>query len=237
MVLEPPASSASALASADPPKRPPPIPKGTAVLHIGDSFTDAGFAKALRPRMTAIGARYEVHGEESTFTTNWASKLQPMVANTQPALVLITLGANEVANTEPATHAYGVKSIVRAVGGRPCVWISPPLWRKDTGIIDVIRTNSAPCRFFDSDRIVKQPIARQPDKIHPNEKGGEVWAAAFWAWLENERIDPSSAVVDASAKNPPKPSPWMLRPAPEDEHASRPTVFPPEWTSVGDAKP
>src|SRR5262249_5473361 len=154
----------------------PPIPPNTAVLHIGDSFALAGFAQALRPRMKALGVRYEVKSEQASYTTTWASKMELLVANFQPDLVIITLGANEVSNTDPPAHAYAVRRIVKGIAGRPCVWVAPPLWRKDTGILDVIRENSAPCRFFDTDAIVTTPIAKQRDKIHPNAEGGATWA-------------------------------------------------------------
>jgi lysophospholipase L1-like esterase len=189
---------------------PPPIPKNTAVLHIGDSFTLAGFSQSLRPRMKALGVRYEVRAETSSYTTSWASKMERLVSDMQPDLIIINLGANEVANTNPPAHAYAVRGIVRAIGGRPCVWVSPPLWRKDTGMIDVIRANSAPCRFYDSDKLVGQPIPRQGDKIHPSDKGGAIWADAFWSWLEAERTGASEGVERAS--------PWALKPAPAEEH-------------------
>ncbi len=189
---------------------PPPIPVGTAVLHIGDSFAVAGFAQALRPRMNALGVRYEVRAETSSFTTTWAGKMDLLVANTQPDLVIVNLGANEFSNTDPPAHAPAVRRIVKSIGNRPCVWVSPPSWRKDTGITQVIRQNSAPCRFFDSDALVKTPIPRQSDKIHPSEAGGAIWAEVFWSWLNDER-----APADASAV---KVSPWRLRPAPPEEH-------------------
>jgi hypothetical protein len=194
------------------PAEPPAIPPGTAVLHIGDSFALAGFAKALKPRMKALGVRYEVRAETSSFTTTWSGKIELLVANTQPDLVIINLGANEVANIDPAAHAPAVRHIVSAIGGRPCVWVSPPSWRKDTGIGDVIRKNSAPCRYFDSDKLVTAPIARQGDHIHPTDEGGAVWADAFWSWLQAER-----APVDPAAD---KSSPWRLKPGAPGEHES-----------------
>lgn len=213
-----PDASAPAPLAAAPPL--PPIPRNTAVLHIGDSFALAGFAQALRPRMKALGARYEVRAETSSYTTSWAGKMELIVQNTQPDLVIINLGANEVSNTDPPAHAYAVRNIVKAIGGRPCVWVSPPLWRKDTGMIDVIRMNSAPCRFFDSDRLVAQPIPRQPDKIHPNEKGGAIWAEAFWDWLGSERADPALLPLPKALnpKTPARRSPWALKPSPPAEH-------------------
>ena len=211
---EPPAPGASSVAKAAP--TPPPIPPNTAVLHIGDSFVLAGFAQALKPRMKELGVRYQVKSEQSSYTVTWAAKLERLVADTQPDLVIITLGANEVTNTDPPAHAPAVRRIVKIIGQRPCVWVSPPLWRKDTGIIDVIRENTAPCRYFDSDALVPQPIPRQSDKIHPSRAGGAIWAAAVWAWLEKERA--ASGVADP-ARTPPA-RPWALGPAPADEHLS-----------------
>jgi hypothetical protein len=211
----PPAASAEAPspapAPAPAPAAPPEIPKGTAVLHIGDSFALAGFAKALKPKMKALGVRYEVRAETSSFTTTWSGKMELLIANTQPDLVIINLGANEVANIDPPAHAPAVRRIVSAIGGRPCVWVSPPSWRKDTGITNVIRQNSAPCRYFDSDKLVTQPIPRQSDHIHPTDEGGAVWADAFWAWLQDQR----APADDASGTHP---SPWRLKPSASGEH-------------------
>ena len=189
---------------------PPPIPTGTAVLHIGDSFAVAGFAQALRPRMQALGVRYEVRAETSSYTTTWAGKMELVIANTQPDLVIVNLGANEFTNTDPPSHAPAVRRIVKAIGNRPCVWVSPPSWRKDTGITAVMRENSAPCRFFDSDALVTTPIARQSDKIHPTGAGGAIWAEAFWSWLNQQRAPAEEGSI--------KGSPWRLLPAPPEEH-------------------
>ncbi|WP_437900526.1 SGNH/GDSL hydrolase family protein [Sorangium sp. So ce124] len=216
----PPAASAPVEAASAPPAAAPPafeVPPNTAVLHVGDSFAVAGFAQALRPRMQEHRVRYAVKAETSSYTVTWASRMELLVANYQPDLVIISLGANEVENVNPPAHAGAIRRIVKAIGGRPCVWVSPPLWRKDTGIIDVIRTNSAPCRFFDSDALVPGPLPRQKDKIHPNEVGGARWAEAFWSWLTAEHL-PASGEEGAAA---PQRSPWALRPSPPEEHRSR----------------
>ena len=192
------------------PAAPPPIPTGTAVLHIGDSFAVAGFAQALKPHMAALGVRYEVRAETSSFTTTWAARMDLLVANTQPDLVIVNLGANEFTNTDPPAHAPAIRRIVKSIGSRPCVWVSPPSWRKDTGITEVMRQNTAPCRFFDSDVLVKTPIPRQGDRIHPSEAGGAIWAEAFWTWLNEQRAPAEDGAI--------KGSPWRLLPAPPEEH-------------------
>lgn len=195
------------------------------MLHVGDSFLLAGFAQALKPRMKALGVRYEIRSEQSSYTTSWAGKMERLVKDTQPDLVIINLGANEVSNTDPPTHAPAVRRIVKGVGGRPCVWVSPPLWRKDTGIINVIRENSAPCRFFDSDMLVSQPIPRISDKIHPTPAGGAIWATAFWDWLHEQRapLGTSGAAGNGGGSAPAaaRQNPWLLKPGPPEEHLPR----------------
>lgn len=220
------AAQAGAGSPGAPAADPPALPSqaGTAVLHIGDSFAVSGFSQALRPRLSALGVRYDVRAEQSSFTTTWAGKMPRIIADTQPDLVIINLGANEVQNTDPSTHASHVRRIVQAIGDRPCVWISPPLWRKDTGITAVIREHSAPCRFFDTDTLVTTPIPRQSDRIHPNEAGGAIWAEAFWSWLSEQRAPPDKEAERSGAALPAtsKTSRWRLKPAPPEEHRGHP---------------
>jgi lysophospholipase L1-like esterase len=171
------------------------VRKGAWVLHIGDSFVHAFFRQNLAPHFRATGSTYVVEGTTATYTTTWAS--DPELDNwlsRRPSLVLVTLGANEVDIMAPEEHAGAVRRLVRRIhdSGAACVWITPPLWKKDTGILQIIHDQSAPCLFFDSDAVLGGlvPEERQHDHIHPNSKGGARWAAAFWSWLLEHR-DPA----------------------------------------------
>jgi lysophospholipase L1-like esterase len=170
---------------------------GGLVVHIGDSFAKAYFSQRLKPRFRAEGARYFVESERSTYTTTWASdpKLDAWLGS-HPSLVIVTLGANEVLMPDPSLHAGAVRQIARKIhsAGAACVWVTPPLWRRDTGFMQVIHDHCAPCLFFDSDAIVGAlgPDEREDDRIHPNAQGGARWAAAFWSWLADHR-DPAGA--------------------------------------------
>jgi hypothetical protein len=109
----------------------------------------------------------------------------------------VTLGANEFELSAPGTRAAAVRRLVQHLGNRPCVWITPPRWKPDTGILAVIRDNVGPCRFLDSDTVVHD-LARKQDKIHPSDPARELWADAVLAWLVRERKGTSE-------------HPWQLR--------------------------
>jgi len=185
---------------------PMPIPKNTAVLHFGDSMVFAGFNQALSPHFRELGVRFAVRSDTGSSTVHWSPKIGQVVADTQPDLVIVNLGGNEIGHRDPQALVPVVKHIVESIGGRPCVWVSPPLWREETGILEVIREHSAPCRFFDSNALVPGAIERKADGIHPNLEGGAKWAGVFWEWLMRERRGVKS--------------PWELRPAPPEEHRS-----------------
>jgi hypothetical protein len=166
-------------------------PGGT-VVHIGDSFVDAGLRQALEPRFRAEGARYVVQSKNASYLGTWLSRAEPLRElhwRYKPSLFLVTLGANDT-TAPPESRAQLVRWIVQQLGGVPCVWISTPLWRgAHHELMDVIRRESRPCRFFDSTSL-EDRIPRQPDGIHPTSEGGAMWADAFWTWLQTQR-DPS----------------------------------------------
>ena len=163
------------------------LPRGTLVLHVGDSFAGA-LGVPLGKRLKAAGLRSVLEFQTSSYIPTWASSrdLSHYVTRYSPDLVLITLGANEFELSAPETRAGAVRRLVKQIEGRPCVWISPPRWKQDTGILAVIRENSKPCRYLDSDTIVHD-LPRKSDKIHPSDVGREVWADAVLSWLVHER--------------------------------------------------
>jgi len=151
------------------------------VLHVGDSTVGyyGGLSKALEARFKAEGAQYvhDVWTSASLVNFDNSDKFKKLIARYNPDLVLITLGTNDVFIPSPQAFARHVVNIAKKTEGRECIWIGPPTWKKDTGIVEVIRQNSAPCKFFDSSLM---KIQRRADGIHPTDQGGETWAAQFW---------------------------------------------------------
>jgi lysophospholipase L1-like esterase len=177
----------------DPP-RPPAFEgtDGTWVLHVGDSFAGGPLAETLRARFESVGAKEAVVAKKSTATLTWVDDpdLDAWLAR-RPSLVLITLGANELYDSVPNVRARAIHTIARKAGAvASCVWLAPPIWRKDTsGWLQTIHDHCDPCLFFDSDAVLGglQPDERRADGIHPNGRGGARWADAFWGWLEDHR--------------------------------------------------
>jgi len=192
-----PASADATPASADA----SPLPTGTKILQVGDSFADA-LGMELGKLLKEAGLRTSLETKTPSYIGEWAHSpvLWKALANYNPDLVLITLGANEVEVPAPAERVGPVQRLVRAIGDRPCVWILPPLWKPDTGVMQVIKDNAKPCQVLDSSALVPS-LPRGPDHIHPSREGRGVWAKAVFEWLRQ-------------ARDPNGPRPWSLRGGP-----------------------
>lgn len=178
--------SAAGVAAVSTVVEPPPtiakltITKGTKVLVFGDSMVDAGFAQRLQKLVEARGATLVHDSWVSSSTTSWSKgdRLDNLLVVHRPDVVIVALGANEVFLPAPEAVAPRVRAIVHKLAPRPCIWVSPPLWKGETGIVSVERANAAPCGFYDSGAV---KVERAKDGIHPTPRGGSDWAEAVFA--------------------------------------------------------
>jgi len=186
---------------AAPEATPEPLPQGTRVLQIGDSFA-AALGGELSKLFKDAGVRSTLEYKTASYIPNWSYEgdVPKFVSNYRPDLVLITLGANEIEIPKPEERIKPIKHLVSSLGGRPCVWIAPPLWKPDTGLLQVIRDNVAPCRYLDSNALVHD-LPRGRDKIHPSPEGRQIWAKIVFDWLAKERQGSPT-------------QPWALKPEP-----------------------
>ena len=179
---------------------PPPAPK--VVLHLGDSMVGGygGLTRALEAKFKELGSHWVKDWQEGVgiATFDREHRLDDLLAKHKPDLVILTLGANDVTLPFPAAVAPSVRSIAHkmSAGGRECFWMLPPLWRKDTGIVEVIKQNASPCKVFDATGL---KIDRARDGIHPNDQGGIEWADAFFAFYRG------APMLTAQAADSPSP--------------------------------
>ncbi|MEB2325073.1 MAG: hypothetical protein OZ921_21335, partial [Sorangiineae bacterium] len=183
---------------------PPPAPAGTTVLHIGDSMAGA-LGIELDKLFKAAGVRGVLKFKTASFIPQWAwgGDLRLALAQSNPDLVLVSLGANELMVPDPSQRAPLIERIVREIGDRPCVWIGAPLWKGAKGeLMQVIHDSARPCRFLDTTRLVGD-LPRVGDHIHPTMNARIGWAREVYEWLLRERA-PHGA------------KPWQLVPEPAD---------------------
>lgn len=173
----------------------PPSLTGKTVLHVGDSMVGGNFGltRALDQRFSAEGARFirDYKVSESIVSYDHSPKLKTLIEKHRPDIVIITLGTNDVFVPYPASMAGNVQNIVKRVGARECYWMGPPTWKPDTGIVQVLKDNVAPCKFYDSSSLKLQ---RAGDGIHPTDRGGAEWATSFWTYFRGGASVPSAGL-------------------------------------------
>lgn len=185
------ASATVAAATSPAPAPEPPKPKKYArVLHTGDSMVGGGLALALRPKFEAEGTKYHRDVIESGTIHEFSQNdhLPGLLAKVKPDLVLLTLGANHIPNSIDPEKEIGpfVPKLIKRVAGIDCYWVAPPIWKPSQAKFNEwLSQHVAPCRWYDVSARGAE-IARRPDKIHPNEKGGEAWADDFWKFFKGE---------------------------------------------------
>ena len=142
-------------------------------------------------------------------TMHWGQddKLDRLIAERDPTVVIAVLGSNELTMRHIERRASAVRQIMTKVGDRPLLWVGPPNWTEDTGINDLLERTVGPARFF---RSAELELARKPDGIHPTRTASATWMDAVARWIEEESAYP------------------FILSAPQDE-APRPVarVFPP----------
>lgn len=191
----------SAVAAGTGPAESAPLPAGTKVLHVGDSFAGA-LGLPLSKDLEAAGVRSILKHTDSSYLTTWAWErdLQDYLWKFNPDLVIVTLGANELAIAEPEQRERTVKKIVSTIGDRPCVWVAIPLWNgKQNGLMDVIERSVSPCIFMDTNELLD--VAKMPrisDGIHPTSEARDAWADFVFDWLKDHRVGGEK--------------PWAIRP-------------------------
>lgn len=183
----------------------PELPKGTTVLHVGDSFAGA-LGIELNKTLEKAGVRGLLRYETSTYIPTWAhdKKFPEYLAQYKPDLVLVSLGANELQNPEPEKRIPLIRKIVDKIGNRSCVWVAPVLWEgANPRLLEIIKANVAPCVYLDSNQFIRH-MPRARDKIHPSMDARPDWANVVARWLAYHRRPTASSAwaIEVSPKSP-----------------------------------
>ncbi|MEL6178766.1 MAG: SGNH/GDSL hydrolase family protein [Myxococcota bacterium] len=171
----------------------PPPWKPQKIMMIGDSMVWF-LGEAIAPMMAADGHDFVHLHKASDSIRAWryesSVRIKKALRRYKPDVVIIVMGTNDYWYPRVERLLPTVRDTIASVGNRPCYWIGPPMWRPDTGIIDLLAHHSSPCQFFDSKPLT---IGRKRDGIHPNEDGSLTWAKALYGWLRRHPPRPIHA--------------------------------------------
>lgn len=152
------------------------------ILLAGDSMLEG-----LGPRLAAYADRnghtlYTVIWYSST-SEKWgkSDKLRSYIEQLRPTYIIMCLGANElfVSDISAKRDRY-VKKIIADIDTIPYLWIGPPNWRSDTGINDLIESNTPRGSFFRSEGMTFQ---RAKDGAHPTHSSAAAWMDSIVSWM------------------------------------------------------
>jgi lysophospholipase L1-like esterase len=163
--------------------------RGARVLLVGDSLA-AGMASPLKRRLAEDGATLATVARGGTSIRQWARSgwLAEALAQARPALVLVSLGTNDmVAEGNRTEDIRAILDRVREVGA-PVVWVEPPSMptlRDRAGVRATLHATVPRASLFPSPSV---PIQRAKDQIHATPQGYADLAAALWSWVKAQEV-------------------------------------------------
>lgn len=164
-------------------------PVARKVLFIGDSMT--GW---LSERMEAYGRQngFEVATVvwDGSTIKKWgtAPRLNSIVREQKPDAIFISLGMNDLFETNPgAKYQSSIDAIKGVAGEIPIIWIGPPSWpghNKGEVMNRWLAEQMGEGHFFNSFNL---SLPRQSkSNPHPTRAGMMTWADHIVKWLESE---------------------------------------------------
>lgn len=151
------------------------------VLLIGDSMGQ-GLKLPLKKNVESNGHKFVSAVERSSSIIRWAGtkKLNKLLKEHKANYVIISLGSNDIASKQLEYYEERIEKIIEKMPDTKFIWVGPPLWKKDTGMEEMMANKIGDERYFDSKSIT---IPRAGDGIHPTWKGYKLWADSISTWI------------------------------------------------------
>ena len=153
-------------------------------LFFGDSMLE-GLSRRLCDYAAHNGHEQRTVLWYSSTSEKWATTntLDYYIREVQPTFIICCLCSNELFVRDLDRRDKFIATIVRKMGDIPFVWISPPNWKDDTGINELIIKHVGMERYFDSLHLT---LARGKDKAHPTFEAAAHWFDLVAEWLESD---------------------------------------------------
>lgn len=169
------------------------------ILFFGDSMTEGLFYRLDDYCHENKHTLYSLTWYSASTQTFAASNiLETYIRCYHPTYYIICLGSNELFVRDLPERRKYIATIIKKLGGKPYVWISPPNWKKDTGMDSLISNIVGSGRFFNSSRL---NLSRSSDHIHPTAKASAVWMDSIAVWLGTKGRAAHPIIMDVPRKN------------------------------------
>lgn len=121
----------------------------------------------------------------SSVSEKWAKTktLEHYIAKYHPTFIVVCLCSNELFVRDLDVRDKYIATIVQKIGNIPFVWISPPNWKEDTGINDLIIKHVGKDRYFDSRQLT---LERGKDHAHPTFSAAAHWFDLVASWMSSK---------------------------------------------------
>ncbi|MBR1593847.1 MAG: SGNH/GDSL hydrolase family protein [Alloprevotella sp.] len=151
------------------------------ILFVGDSMLE-GLSRRFGDYAAANGHKLDVVLWYSSTTERWATSdtLTYFLRRYDPTFVVVCLGSNELFVRDLPDRDRHIATLLQRIGSLPYVWISPPNWKEDTGINDLILRHVGERRYFDSRHLTLQ---RGRDRAHPTFAAAAQWMDSVATWM------------------------------------------------------
>lgn len=160
------------------------LPKN--ILFIGDSMLE-GLTRRFIDYADENGHQLHTVIWYSSTSEAWATTdvLKTYMEKYKPDYIVVCLCGNELFVKDIPRREKWLRQIVERFGDIPFVWISPPNWKKDTGINEAIIRVVGKDRYFDSTHLT---LERKSDHAHPTYPAAAKWMDLVAEWMQSDKV-------------------------------------------------
>lgn len=180
------------------------------ILFFGDSMLE-GLAKRLCDYTMENGYDLTSVIWYSSSTKLWAETdtLQYFFDKVKPDFVMLCLGSNELFVRDLEKRDRYIGRLVDKLAGLPFIWISPPNWKDDSGINQLIIDHIGMDRYFDSRHLT---LERSSDHAHPTHEAAALWMDTVAVWMSSSASRHPLRLDKPTEKRPRKFRQYLLKP-------------------------
>lgn len=153
-------------------------------LFFGDSMLE-GLTRRFDDYAGANGHTLHTVIWYSSVSEKWAKTktLEHYINKYHPTFIVVCLCSNELFVRDLDVRDKYIATIVQKIGNIPFVWISPPNWKDDTGINELIIKHVGKERYFDSRHLT---LERGKDHAHPTFSAAAHWFDLVAKWMSSK---------------------------------------------------